>query len=224
MRKRAAGIIAVSILGFLTEGCAASAPSRPAQRERDARTSASQRLDPRQAARLQRVMVPLIKAMNHPIPLNNVRIGIVADPDINAANAGGGEFYITTGLLEKADDDRLRGVLAHEIAHDDLGHVAKAQILGTGLNLGVVLLEQLIPGSSAVTPIAGTLIARGYGRTEEYEADRHGVEILRRAGYSSEVMVDALAWVMRTSGNSGGGFLSTHPALEERIEALKRTR
>ena len=148
----------------------------------------------------------------------------MADPDINAANAGGGEFYVTTGLLERADDNHLRGVLAHEIAHDDLGHAAKAQILGTGLNLGVVLLEQLIPGSSAVTPIAGTLIAKGYSRSEEYEADQHGVEILRRAGYPKEVMTDALAWVMQTSGRGGGGFLSTHPALEERIETLKRMR
>jgi hypothetical protein len=26
----------------------------------------------------------------------------------------------------------MRGVLAHELAHDDLGHVAKAQRLGAG--------------------------------------------------------------------------------------------
>ena len=214
MRNTVARIITVATLGFLVgQGCAASAPSPSPQRERDARTSASRRIDPRQAARLERVMVPLIKAMNHPIPLNKVGIGIVADPDINAANAGGGEFYVTTGLL-----------LAHEIAHDDLGHAAKAQILGTGLNLGVVLLEQLIPGSSAVTPIAGTLITKGYSRSEEYEADQHGVEILRRAGYPKEVMTDALAWVMQISGRGGGGFLSTHPALEERIETLKRMR
>jgi Zn-dependent protease with chaperone function len=169
-------------------------------------------------------MVPLLRAMNRPRSPKEVRIGIVADPNINAANAGGGEFYITTGLLEKSNDTQLRGVLAHEVAHDDLGHVAKAQILGAGLNLGVILLEQLFPGSSAVTPIAGTLIARGYSRTEEYAADEHGVEILRRAGYPKEVMIEALTWVMRTSGEGGGGFLSTHPALPERIEALKRLR
>ncbi|TMA09293.1 MAG: peptidase M48, partial [Deltaproteobacteria bacterium] len=65
---------------------------------------------------------------------------------------------------------------------------------------------------------------KGYSRSEEYEADQHGVEILRRAGYPKEVMTDALAWVMQISGRGGGGFLSTHPALEERIETLKRMR
>jgi len=77
---------------------------------------------------------------------------------------------VTTGLLQKANDEQLRGILAHEIAHDDLGHVAKAHVLGTGLNLGVILLEQVIPGSSVITPIAGTLVACAYSRSEELEA------------------------------------------------------
>jgi predicted Zn-dependent protease len=112
--------------------------------------------------------------------------------------------------------------MAHEIAHEDLGHVAKAQVLGAGLNAGVALLEQLIPGSSALTPLAGTLIARGYGRSEEYAADRHAIEILSRAGYPKALMVDALSWIRRAGGEHGGGFLSTHPALDDRIAALRR--
>jgi predicted Zn-dependent protease len=215
------GILA---LALFIQGCAVPGPSSPPPRQEAGRSPAPARLDPNQAARLEKIMVPLLRAMNRPRSPKEVRIGIVADPNINAANAGGGEFYITTGLLEKSNDTQLRGVLAHEVAHDDLGHVAKAQILGAGLNLGVILLEQLFPGSSAVTPIAGTLIARGYSRSEEYAADEHGVEILRRAGYPKEVMIEALSWVMRTSGEGGGGFLSTHPALGERIDTLKRVR
>jgi beta-barrel assembly-enhancing protease len=125
--------------------------------------------------------------------------------------------------LSKATDEQLRGVLAHEIAHDDLGHVAKLEMLGTGVNFGVVLPEQLIPGSSALTPIAGSLITRGYSRSEEFAADRHGVELLRRAGYPKEVMLNALNWISRTPGGaSGGGFLSTHPATADRIQELQR--
>jgi Zn-dependent protease with chaperone function len=54
---------------------------------------------------------------------------------------------------------QLAGVLAHELAHDDLGHVTKAQPLGAGLNIGMIVLDQVIPGSGALTPIAGSLIA-----------------------------------------------------------------
>jgi predicted Zn-dependent protease len=210
-------------LGALTASCAVettSAPSRSPARE--ATTPNVKPLDPSQAARLQRIMVPLVRAGDRTRSLKEIRVAVVDDPNINAANAGGGEFYVTTGLLQKANDAQLRGILAHEIAHDDLGHVARAQVLGAGLNLGVVLLEQIIPGSSAITPIAGTLVARAYSRSEELEADRHAVEILQRAGYSKDVMIDSLAWVMQSSPNSGGGFLSTHPATQDRIAALRQ--
>lgn len=219
--------IAILIFAGLTSGRAVESASPPRRAPQEAhRSSTSQRADPKQAERLQRVMAPLLRAMNDPRRLSEVRVSIVDDPDINAASGGNGEFYVTTGLLKKANDEHLRGVLAHEIAHDDLGHVASAQILGTGLNLGVILLEQFIPGSSAITPIAGTLIARGYSRTEESGADRHGVEILRRARFPKEVMINSLNWVMQSSknGDSRGGFLSTHPATEQRIAALRKLR
>jgi predicted Zn-dependent protease len=111
--------------------------------------------------------------------------------------------------------------MAHEIAHEDLGHVAQTQILGAGLDIGARLLEDLIPAGNIITPIAGTLIARGYSRKEEYAADRHAVEILRRAGYSKQSLVGALEWIERSAGGGGGGFLSTHPATSERIAALE---
>ena len=213
----------VLIVALLLAGCALeSASSEPRAPQETRRSQSAQRVNPKDAERLERVMVPLLRATDKARNLKEVRVGIIADPNINAANAGGGEFYVTTGLLEKANDEQLRGVLAHEIAHDDLGHVARAQILGVGLNLGVVLLEQLIPGSSAITPIAGSLVARSHSRSEELAADRHGVEILRRAGYSKEVLVNALTWLTRTAGESGGGFLSTHPATADRIDALRR--
>lgn len=213
------GILVFALMG----GCAVvtgPAPSRSSSPE--ASTPKLKPLDPSQTARLQHIMVPLLRVGDKTRSLKEVRVGVIEDPNINAANAGGGEFYVTTGLLQKANDEQLRGILAHEIAHEDLGHVARAQVLGAGLNLGVILLEQIIPGSSALTPIAGTLVARAYSRSEELAADRHGVEILERAGYSKAVMIDALSWVMQSSPSDDGGFLSTHPATQDRIAALRQ--
>jgi Zn-dependent protease with chaperone function len=221
----AARLGALALATFLAVACAGPTSSpRPAPGPSPQEPRASRPINPAQGERLQRLMVPLIKAMNRPKPLNEVRVGIIDDPQINAANGGGGEFYVTTGLLEKANDDRLQAVMAHEVAHDDLGHVAKAQVLGTGLNIGIVVLDQLFPGSGSITPIAGQLIARGYSRNEEYAADRHGVELLRRVGKPKEVMIDTLSWLMQTSGGSEGGFLATHPATGDRIEALRDLR
>ena len=178
-------------------------------------------MDARQAERLQRVMTPLIKSMNHPLPLNKVRVTVLEDPQINAANAGGGEFYVTTGLLEKANDEQLRGVLAHEVAHADLGHVAKAQTLGTGMNIGIIILDQIIPGSGYITPLIADLgVMRPFSRQEEYAADAHGVQILQRAGYNGkQVMGDTLTWLQKAAGPSGG-FFATHPGTDDRIQRI----
>lgn len=216
------GLGAVLGIALVAVACAGPVSTpRPAPRAEPGGRSTPRPVDPAQAQRLQTLMIPLIRAMDNARPLNQVRVGIIDDDQINAANAGGGEFYVTTGLLRQANDERLLGVLAHEVAHDDLGHVAKAQALGTGINLGVILLDQLFPGSGAITPIAGALIARGYSRNEEYAADRHGVELLRRIGKPKEIMIDTLSWLIQTSGSSDGGFFATHPATGDRIDALR---
>ena len=181
--------------------------------------------DARREDRLRRTILPLIRAMDRPCQTDQVRVQIMNEPTINAANAGGCQFFVTSGLLQRANDDHLLGVMAHEIAHQDLGHAVKAQMLGAGLSIGAALLEQILPGSGAIAPLAGTLIARGHSRTEEYAADRHAIVLLRRIGYPTDVMIETLSWIQRSSGDQHpGGFLSTHPALTDRISALKKIR
>ena len=222
-------LVAAAVLGGCAFETASTAPSgrtaettRPAPAATPPATS-QKTVDPAQVERLKKAMIPLLQAMDKPKAPSQVKVGIIDDPTINAANAGNGEFYVTTGLLQKASDDQLLAVMAHEVAHDDLGHVAKAQALGTGLGIGAVILDQIIPGAGRVAPIAGALIQRKYSRNEEYAADRHGVELLKRVGRNKEVMISTLTWLMSTEGGgSGGGFLSTHPETGDRIEVLRR--
>jgi Zn-dependent protease with chaperone function len=226
--RRAYGLGVALALTAMATGCAgvvgSSGSASPPQTSGRAPSASTKPVDARQAQRLQRVMIPLIQAMNRPLPLNQVKIGIIDDAKINAASAGGGEFYVTRGLLERATDEQLAGVLAHEIAHDDLNHVAKAQTLGAGLSVGMVILDQIFPGAGAVAPIAGQLVMNRYTQSEEYAADRHGVEILQKAGMRPTIMADTLTWLMQSDGGSRGGFFSTHPGTGDRIEALRRPR
>ena len=222
-------IVALTVLLALVSACAGpmttgrqAPPSAPTGSTDTRRPTTTARVDPAQAARLQRVMLPLLQVMDHPVPLGQVKVGIVDDPQINAANAGGGQFFVTSGLLQKANDDQLRSVLAHELAHQDLNHVAKAQVLGLGLNIGAAILNQVFPGSGAIAPLAGELVASKYSRTEEYAADKHGAELLVRAGYPKQMMIDTLTWLMQTSGSDSGGFFADHPGTGDRIEALRR--
>src|SRR5438874_3728848 len=233
MSRSAQGLGIGLALALLLGGCAgvtttsggtggsASPSSRDTTKAPKSPTASAKPIDGAQAERLKRVMVPLMAAMDHPLKPNQVKVGIMDDTNINAAIAGQGYFYVTRGLLEKANDAQLSGVLAHELAHDDLGHVAKAQRIGTGLSIGAVLLDQIFPGAGAIAPIAGQLVMNKYTQREEYQADAHGAQILERAGSSKQVMVDTLNWLMQTEGTSGGGFFATHPATADRIQALQ---
>jgi len=177
-----------------------------------------------QMDRLRIVMLPLLQVTDRRIGVDDVRLTIVDEGGINAASGGNGQFYVTSGLLSQASEDQLRGVLAHEIAHEDLGHPARAQILGAGMGLGAALLEKLFPGSSAVVPIAGTLVTAHYTRPMELAADRHAITLLQRAGYSKKTMINTLTWLLQHNGDTGGGIFATHPATSERIQAIRAVR
>lgn len=202
--------------------------SAQSNRKADRQTSQkADKADQTQAARLKRILVPLLEKMDNPIPLDEVKISLADDNSINAGNAGAGNFLVTTGLLERANDDQLRAIMAHEVAHADKNHVAHQQLLNTGLQVGISLLDQIWPGSSALTPIAGQYFSARYGRGEEHEADAHGVEILKRSGYDGKrVMADTLTWLQRQEGSGGGssglaGFFATHPATGDRVQAIR---
>ena len=217
---RATGLV-IALAGLLGAGCAV-VPDGTSQREQSSGPGvATERVRPEDAARLRRVVEPLARAADR--PPERVTGGILSDKSINAANAGGGEFYVTRGLLDRATDQQLLAIMAHEFAHNDLGHVAKAQRLQAGVELGAAILEQVIPNSAIVTPIAGTLITRAHSRSEELEADRHAVTLLKRVGSSKEALQNTLTWLAQTSGGgNGGGWFATHPGTNERIQALRQ--
>jgi predicted Zn-dependent protease len=228
--RRLAGA-ALLLTGAALSACVAVGPAPsgrrvPRQDYPPAQTSSSpsRRVDSQEVERLRRVMVPLFRGMNQPCRADQTRVGLINEDGINAANAGNCEFYVTMGLLRRANDDQLRGILAHELAHQDLGHVARAQVLGAGLSILSAGLQQLFPATGALAPVAGELVARGHSRNEEYAADRHAVQVLQRTGHSKDDLINALTWIRRVSGGSGGGFLSTHPGLDDRIATIQKLR
>lgn len=219
--------IKVSLVGFSLislVGCLGldGVLSPPSSTPPPTSTSTTGKVDAAQVDRLKRLMLPLLAVMNNPLAPEQTQVSLVDDPQINAGSAGRGQFIVTTGLLNKANDVQLQSILAHEIAHDDLGHVAKAQALGAGLNIATVLLGQYFPGSEQLAPLAGTLAIRAYGRKEEYEADRHGVELLRKIHPNGkEMMVSTLTWLQQTAGSGEGGFFATHPTTDDRIDRVR---
>ena len=211
-----AGLITVLIVGCAVE-------QRPSGGDSQKGGPVARPLDPQQAERLKTVMMPLLAKMDKPLDPHQVSVSFLDDPNINAANAGGGKFFVTRGLLEKANDDQLRGVMAHEVAHEDKGHVTELQTIGAGVGIASVLLDQINPLAGAIVPVAGDLlVAKPHSRQAEYEADAHAVTILRRSGVDGKtIMTNTLTWLKQTAGSSKGGFFSTHPGSDDRIQKVQ---
>ena len=63
-------------------------------------------------------------------------------------------------------------------------------------------------------------LVRPYGRAQELEADRLGLIMMTKAGYNPHAAVE----LWRRMDQQGGGLpaiLSTHPAPQDRIEAIQ---
>lgn len=141
---------------------------------------------------------------------------VVVSDAVNAFATPGGFIYVTTGLLQEADNKaQLASVIAHEIAHINEKHSVRA--------LKRAAIAQGIAETAGVS--TNTLAQIGYqlavdlpqSREYEYEADRVGLEILQQGGYPPMAFVNFLK---QLQGGNQPEFLRTHPTSTNRIEAL----
>lgn len=157
-----------------------------------------------------------------PVPGQEIGLSFIRAAEPNAFSYGQGKVAITLGMLDLArGEEDLAAVLAHEVAHDLLGHVERKLALATGISIGFTMLNVFIPGAGwadlAVNPLATT----AYSRSQELDADALGVWLYERAGYQREGFVGLLELIREKRGAEGGGFLSTHPGIDERIRRIR---
>lgn len=111
---------------------------------------------------------------------------LIAGDELNAFAAPGGFIYVTSELLNVAENDaELAAVIAHEV-----GHVAALHSVNQiQLHLGYRLLSALVFGKDKETEAEAadvafnTLIATGFSRRDEFQADELGVKYAAKAGY-----------------------------------------
>lgn len=166
-----------------------------------------------------------------PETFGGYHFGVIDSSVPQAMSAPGGFVFISTGLLELLpDEDALAAVLAHEVAHVSLHHgvktisqenlnktvLALGQLAGT-LNCAQVLQQATGVFGVAVDDIVGTLLERGYSRTQESEADLHALQYLLDAGYSPSALEVALSAL---SSDHNSRWYATHPGSEERIASV----
>ncbi len=192
-------------------------------------------------------------------------VGIYSSPEVNAFATGPSKsnslVAVSTGLLERMNDDELEGVLAHEVAHIANGDMVTMTLIQGVINAFVMFFAKIAafaldqamrkdeddsrgPGWTyyisqmvfqMVFSILGSVVVMYFSRAREFRADAGAAKIsgrdkmiaaLRRLKSTFDIVEEdsnQQIACMKISGHSKMAKLfSTHPSLDERIEALQK--
>lgn len=156
---------------------------------------------------------------------------LVDSAEINAFTVPGGHIYCYTGLFDKLTrDDQIAAVLAHEIGHCAAKHTIKKfqAALGYDVVKNVVLdiLSIKVPGIGSVAGLGSDgimqLAMSGYGRQDEYEADRLGIKYLYLSGFDLNGMIEVFHVLEPSDKSKVPLVFRTHPFVKDRIVAVKK--
>jgi predicted Zn-dependent protease len=172
---------------------------------------------------------------SRPYTYGGYHFAVLDTDEINAFACPGGIIFITRGMLDLVQgEDELAAVLAHEIGHVTQKHGLKAisnarwtevattlamesakQYSGADLGSLVSLFE------GTVDDVFQTLVVRGYGRADEFEADALALDGLQASAYDPAELLNLLKALQSAKSQTSGGILSTHPNLTDRMEKVK---
>jgi predicted Zn-dependent protease len=178
------------------------------------------------------------KLVSHSGLSGTYRFYVLDQPVANAHAMSSGYVFVTRGLLALMDDEaELAAAMGHELGHIAQKHAAQREQARKGV-LDSAVDAALKSGSMTVgrsVAREGLLKLRRYSRDQELEADRVGLGYITRAGYRGDAMITLIDKLRRQSrledqlmGEASGtteagdrSALSTHPAPDERLVALR---
>ncbi len=144
---------------------------------------------------------------------------VIDDESINAFATMGGYVYVNSGLMKMADNEaQLASVIGHEIGHITGRH-------------GIQQMKQRLI-ASGVSSLAGVdqnklaqvgvelALRRPQSRTDEYDADKRGLDNVIKANYAPSAMPAFMSKL--SSASNPPTFLSTHPSPPDRVANLQR--
>ncbi len=173
----------------------------------------------------EELLLPIDSLVEHICTANDIdrediKLHLLKTEDVNAFALPDKHLVIHSALvLECKNEMELCGVIAHEIAHMQKGHVMRKLTKSVGLS---VLLN--MAGGSSSEAIAQTLhllSSTAYDRSLESEADATAVGYLMNAGIDPEPFADFLVRIDKEEDMPDFAvWISTHPDSKARAEKV----
>lgn len=174
----------------------------------------------------------LVICSDRPETFGGYHFAVLDTAEINAFSAPGGIVMITRGLLKLcAGEDELAAVLAHEICHivakDPTKAIKSERMKGlaaftaaeiTKADDKVVKLFQ-----NTVVDITGTLLQKGYSRSQEKDADLNALRLMAAAGYDPAALLAMLKKIESGEVKKAKAF-SAHPPAGDRVEYVAKAK
>ncbi|NND81053.1 MAG: protease HtpX [Gammaproteobacteria bacterium] len=178
-------------------------------------------------------------------------VGIFPSPQMNAfatgANRNNALVAVSQGLLQHMTREEAEAVLGHEIAHVANGDMITLTLIQGVVNVFVLFMARALAMAidrdgrgfgyhigfmvgQVIFGFLASIVVAYFSRVREYRADEGGAEYASRSsmiaalerlrmGQAGELPTQLAAFGINSSVKS---LFSTHPPLEDRIEALRR--
>lgn len=173
---------------------------------------------------LKALVERLTLRLDEEIPL---KVWTIRSNIVNAFAFPGGHIVIFDGFLDFVENpEELAGVLAHEIGHAIERHptVLAVERAATAALIGLFFGD--ISGGFALAAIGEAVVNASYSREMEREADAIAVRLMQDAQIDGSKLAGFLKRLAEREGDMAKamGFLSSHPAADERTDALPSPR
>jgi predicted Zn-dependent protease len=150
---------------------------------------------------------------------------LLDNPDVNALAIPGNYILVFRGLIDSTRNaDEMAGVLAHEIAHHQEGHIVKKLVQEVSFGLLLSLLSGNT-GGTILRETGGKLISASFDRKQERKADAFAVQLMLQNNIDPAALGHFLLRLpYEDSLQTQAGLFSTHPHSKERAIEIERLR
>jgi predicted Zn-dependent protease len=193
--------------------------------------------DPDLTRYLNKICLAIAINSRQPVLFNGYHVEILDSNEISAFATPGGHIFLSRALVACAgSEDALAAVIAHEIAHIQLRHAAEiienqrlvkdlSAAAGRAASIAARELsaaERAVLFGESVRETVDTLLKNGFTQTQEFDADAEAMALLARAGYNPGSLIEVLKVLDKSQQEHPGGFNTTHPAPEMRINSAEK--
>ena len=181
-------------------------------------------------AYMRALVLEMAKSMTHRARYPELDVKLVKSPVADGQSFPGGYFVFTTALLEEPDEATVAAVVAHEVAHLDLGH------LNEYARRDKFAADAFAPGPAGMDPFAmmtrgmalGSIMMAPFRPEHEHEADCQAVTWLFQRGYDPIALAEFFERLHNRRRDSPdtpwSRFNRSHPySLDRREQVLGRT-